>query len=95
MRAQVADREPCTELSLPQSPLVALLLRAKIQDLRAEIEDLRSELDEDQDQDTMEDIQELIGVRLCPGSSCRARAAQERLAADPSLPGLCRSYFRR
>lgn len=65
----LTGRTCTTELALPQTPLVALLLRAKIQDLRLEIEEIREQLEEDQDPDRMSDIQELIGVRCTGGAA--------------------------
>lgn len=53
-----------TEHALPQTPLVSLLLRAKIQDIRMEVEALTQLLAQDQDPARMSVIQELIGVRF-------------------------------
>ncbi|KAK4704757.1 vacuolar protein sorting-associated protein 53, partial [Phenoliferia sp. Uapishka_3] len=67
------------EQALAQSPLVALLLRAKIQDLRIEIDDLRRQLEEDQDQDKMEVIQELIGDLLSQVTGIRDAATESEV----------------
>ncbi|SCV69740.1 BQ2448_1134 [Microbotryum intermedium] len=54
------------EQAIAQTPLVSLLLRAKIQDLRIEIHGLSILLEQDQLPDNMTLIQELIGVEsLC------------------------------
>ncbi|SCZ89441.1 BZ3501_MvSof-1269-A2-R1_Chr9g10162 [Microbotryum saponariae] len=50
------------EQAIAQTPLVSLLLRAKVQDLRIEIQGLTLLLEQDQSPDNMTLIQELIGV---------------------------------
>ncbi|KAI5477878.1 GARP complex subunit Vps53 [Pseudohyphozyma bogoriensis] len=67
------------EQALPQTPLVALLLRTKIQDIRMEIDALRKELESDQDPEKMEVIQELIGELLSQVTAIRDAATESEV----------------
>ncbi|GAA6017952.1 hypothetical protein JCM10207_002717 [Rhodosporidiobolus poonsookiae] len=67
------------EASLSRTPLIGLLLRAKIQDIRQEIEALTELLERDQDPRRMGDLQELIGDLLSQVTSIRDAATESEV----------------
>ncbi|KDE06776.1 hypothetical protein MVLG_02972 [Microbotryum lychnidis-dioicae p1A1 Lamole] len=67
------------EQAIAQTPLVSLLLRAKIQDLRIEIQGLTLLLEQDQSPHNMTLIQELIGELLSQVTAIRNAATESEM----------------
>ncbi|SDA00050.1 BZ3500_MvSof-1268-A1-R1_Chr9g10412 [Microbotryum saponariae] len=67
------------EQAIAQTPLVSLLLRAKVQDLRIEIQGLTLLLEQDQSPDNMTLIQELIGELLSQVTAIRDAATESEM----------------